>query len=46
MVDRAFGPQAMERFVYYSPESFFHVGRAHRDQLVEAHGRLDPLIAA
>ena len=44
IVDRTFGPQAMERFVYYSPQSFFHVGRAHRDQLKAAHGRLDPLI--
>jgi hypothetical protein len=44
VIDRAFGPQAMERFVYYTPKSFFHVGRAHRDKLVEAHGRLDPLI--
>jgi hypothetical protein len=43
-VDWAVGPQAMERFVYYSPRSFFHVGRMHRDKLVEAHGRLDPLI--
>jgi hypothetical protein len=34
----------MERFVYYTPRSFFHVGRLHRDKLVEAHGRLDPLI--
>ena len=34
----------MERFVYYAPQSFFHVGRAHRDRLVAAHGRLDPLI--
>ena len=44
VIDRAFGPEAMERFVYYTPKSFFHVGRAHRDKLVEAHGRLDPLI--
>ena len=44
VVDWAFGPKAMERFVYYSPKSFFHVGRAHRDKLVEAHGRLDPQI--
>ncbi len=43
-VDWAFGPQAMERFVYYTPKSFFHVGRLHRDKLVETHGRLDPLI--
>ncbi len=44
VIDRAFGKEAMERFVYYTPKSFFHVGRAHRDKLVEAHGRLDPLI--
>ena len=44
LIGRAFGPAAMERFVFYTPHSFFHVGRAHRDKLVEAHGRLDPLI--
>jgi len=44
IVDRAFGAEAMARFVYYSPKSFFHVGRLHRDKLVEGHGRLDPLI--
>jgi hypothetical protein len=44
VIDRLFGPEAMERFVYYSPKSFFHVGRAHRDKLVEANGRLDPQI--
>jgi len=44
LIGRAFGTAAMERFVYYTPHSFFHVGRAHRDKLVEAHGRLDPLI--
>ena len=44
LVDRAFGPQEMQRFVYYTPRSFFHAGRLHRDKLVEANGRLDPLI--
>jgi hypothetical protein len=45
MVDRLFGKEAMARFVYYTPRSFFHVGRAQRDALFEAHdGRLDPLI--
>ena len=44
VVNWAFGPQAMARFVYYKPASFFHVGRSRRDQLVETHGRLDPLI--
>ena len=46
LVETAFGPKAMERFVYYTPDSFFHVGRAHRDKLVEISGRLDPLIGA
>ena len=46
LVDRAFGEEAMARFVYYTPKSFFHVGRLTRDKLVEAHGRLDPLIGA
>ena len=40
----AVGSTAMERFVYHTPVSFFHAGRHHRDKLVEAHGRLDPLI--
>jgi uncharacterized membrane protein (DUF441 family) len=44
VVNWAFGPQAMARFVYHKPGSFFHVGRSRRDQLVETHGRLDPLI--
>ncbi len=44
IVDATFGPAAMERFVYYTPRSFFHVGRAERDRLVETYGRLDPLI--
>ena len=45
LVDHAFGPEAMARFIYYTPTSFFHVGRLHRDKLREANGRLDPLIA-
>ena len=44
LVGAAFGERAMDRFVYYTPRSFFHVGRNTRDKLVEAHGRLDPLI--
>ena len=44
LIEHAFGPAAMQRFVYYTPKSFFHVGRLRRDKLVEAHGRLDPLI--
>jgi hypothetical protein len=44
LIERAFGPDSMQRFVYHTPRSFFHVGRLHRDKLIEAHGRLDPLI--
>jgi hypothetical protein len=44
LVHAAFGEGAMDRFVYYTPKSFFHAGRSTRDKLVEAHGRLDPLI--
>jgi hypothetical protein len=44
LVHAAFGEDAMDRFVYYTPKSFFHAGRLTRDKLVEAHGRLDPLI--
>jgi hypothetical protein len=44
VVNGAFGPQAMARFVYSTPGSFFEVGRTRRDGLVAAHGRLDPLI--
>src|SRR3954470_7909321 len=44
LVERAFWPGAMDRFVYYTPHSFFHAGRNNRDTLVAAHGRLDPLI--
>jgi hypothetical protein len=45
LIDRTFGPEAMARFIFYTPTSFFHVGRLHRDKLREANGRLDPLIA-
>jgi hypothetical protein len=41
----AFGPDAIQRFLYDTPGSFFEVGRLHRDELVAAHGRLDPVIA-
>ena len=45
LVDRLLGKEAMARFVYYTPRSFFHAGRAQRDRLFEANGgRLDPLI--
>jgi uncharacterized membrane protein (UPF0136 family) len=43
-VDWVFGRQAMARFVYSTPGSFFEAGRLQRDRLLQAHGRLDPLI--
>jgi hypothetical protein len=43
-VNWAFGRQAMARFTYSAPGSFFEIGRTRRDRLVAAHGRLDPLI--
>lgn len=39
-----FGADAMRRFEWNSPASFFDVGRARRMTLVAAHGRLDPVI--
>jgi hypothetical protein len=44
LIKLTFGAEAMQRFVYHTPGSFFHTGRLHRDKLVEAHGRLDPII--
>ena len=35
----------MHRFLYYAPDSIFHVGRNHRDALLEQHIRLDPIIS-
>jgi hypothetical protein len=34
----------MHRFLYYTPDSFFHVGRDRRDALIRQYGRIDPLI--
>jgi hypothetical protein len=38
------GPDAMARFEWDVPGSFFEQGRARREALVKAHGRLDPII--
>jgi hypothetical protein len=35
----------MHRFLYYAPDSIFHVGRKHRDTLLEQYIRLDPIIS-
>lgn len=42
--DTVYGTDSMHRFVFHTPGSFFHVGRDRRDELIAAHGRLDPLI--
>ena len=44
-VKRIFGPHAMDRFVYTAPGSFFQAGRRQRDELIAAHGRIDPVIS-
>jgi hypothetical protein len=44
LFDQQYGRDSMHRFVYHTPDSFFHVGRGRRDMLVKEHGRLDPLI--
>ena len=44
--DKVYGTDAMHRFVFHTPGSFFHVGRERRDTLVREHARLDPLIGS
>jgi hypothetical protein len=44
VVARLAGADAMARFEWNQPGSFFEQGRARRTELVAAHGRLDPLI--
>jgi hypothetical protein len=42
--DKIYGADSMHRFVYHTPESFFHTGRDRRDALIEQNGQIDPLI--
>jgi hypothetical protein len=42
--DLVYGRDSMHRFVYHTPDSFFHAGRGRRDMLVKENGKLDPLI--
>ncbi|MGE3149079.1 MAG: hypothetical protein AB7K04_08440, partial [Pseudorhodoplanes sp.] len=44
VAERLAGAGAMKRFEWNAPGSFFAEGRARRLALVEAHGRLDPVI--
>jgi hypothetical protein len=42
--DLVYGTDSMHRFVYHTPDSFFHAGRGRREQLIAQHDRLDPII--
>jgi hypothetical protein len=44
VVRHAFGADAMARFQYDLPSSFYHIGSGQRWALVAAHKRLDPII--
>jgi hypothetical protein len=43
-IDAALGKDAMARFQWDAPGSFFEDGRGRREALVKAHGRLDPIM--
>ncbi|HLQ94307.1 MAG TPA: hypothetical protein VK148_30170 [Xanthobacteraceae bacterium] len=42
--DLVYGTDSMHRFVFHTAGSFFHTGRAHREELIALHKRLDPVI--
>jgi hypothetical protein len=44
LFDKVYGADSMHRFMYHTPESFFHTGRKRRDTLIEQNGQIDPLI--
>jgi hypothetical protein len=44
LFDKVYGADSMHRFMYHTPGSFFHTGRARRDSLIEQNGQIDPLI--
>jgi hypothetical protein len=44
IVNHAFGADAMARFRYDLPNSFYAIGVAHRDALTGQFGRIDPII--
>jgi hypothetical protein len=44
IVGYTFGPDAMARFQYDLPNSFYAIGVAHRDALTEQFTRIDPII--
>jgi hypothetical protein len=44
VVHALFGDDAGQRFEWNKPDSFFAAGRARREQLVAAHGRIDTVI--
>jgi hypothetical protein len=46
IVEHAFGANAMARFQYDLPQSFYAIGVAERDALTEQFTRIDPIIGA
>jgi hypothetical protein len=46
VVRALFGDAAADRFEWDAPNSFFAAGRARREELVAAHGRIDPIFAS
>jgi hypothetical protein len=44
IVNGLFGPDATARFEWSHAGGFFKTGRAHREALVAAHGRVDPIM--
>jgi hypothetical protein len=44
VVEKAFGADAMARFQYDLPDSFYLIGSRQRWALIDAHKRLDPII--
>jgi hypothetical protein len=44
VVDRVFGADAMARFQYDLPDSFYMIGSSQRWALIAEHKRLDPII--
>jgi hypothetical protein len=45
LVGRLFGRDAMARLQWEGPQTFFAMGRAHRNELVANYKRLDPIAA-
>ena len=45
LFDKINGADSMHRFMFHTPESFFHSGRERREALVKQNRQIDPLIS-